>query len=154
MYRYKVNLTSAKSQERLTEQAFHISRQTFREFNSYVVVMVNCLWNSKMFQPGIQGIQLGEELLLKSNVPQYWTSFDLIHHPAFMSYAVDFHQKCWPRRKEMDLSSIKHSKPWSWYLEYLFTQGYDGLKLFVQSNINWQLPAGDGQDNSLSTQQQ
>ncbi|XP_041800256.1 centromere protein I [Chelmon rostratus] len=152
MYRYKVNLTSAKSQEKLTEQAFHISRQTFREFNHYVVVMVNCLWNSKLFQPGMD-VQLGEELLLKSNVPQYWTSFDLIHHPAFMSYAVDFHQKCWPGRKDMDLNSIKHSKPWSWYLEYLFTQGYDGLKQFVQSNISRQLTTSDGQDGSLSTQQ-
>ncbi|XP_040903373.1 centromere protein I isoform X1 [Toxotes jaculatrix] len=130
MYRYKVNLTSAKSQEKVTEQAFHISRQTFREFNQYLVVMVNCLWNSKMFQPGM-GVQLGEELLLKSNVPQYWTSFDLVHHPAFMSYAVDFHQRCWPGRKDMDLNSIKHSKPWSWYLEYLYSQGYDGLKQIV-----------------------
>ncbi|XP_019941334.2 centromere protein I isoform X2 [Paralichthys olivaceus] len=129
MYRYKVNLTSAKSQEKVTE-AFHISRQTFREFNNYVVVMVNCLWNSKMFHPGM-GVQLGEELLLKSNVPQNWTSFDLVHHPAFMSYAVDFHQRCWPERKEVDLNSIKHSKPWSWYLEYLYSQGYDGLKQFV-----------------------
>ncbi|XP_068571615.1 centromere protein I [Cebidichthys violaceus] len=146
MYRYKVNLTSAKSQERLTEQAFHISRQTFREFNHYAVVMVNCLWNSKMFQPDM-GIQLGEELLLKSNVPQYGTSFDLIHHPAFISYAVDFHRRCWPGRKDMDLNSIKHSKPWSWYQEYLFSQGYDGLKQFVQSNISRQLRAGD----SLST---
>ncbi|XP_033994491.1 centromere protein I [Trematomus bernacchii] len=142
MYRYKVNLTSAKSQEKLTEQAFHISRQTFREFNYYTVYMVNCLWNSKMFQPGT-GVQLGEELLLKSNVPQYWTSFDLIHHPAFMSYAVDFHQKCWIGKKDMDLDSIKHQKPWSWYLQYLFSQGYDGLKLFVQSNIR--AGQGDGQ---------
>ncbi|KAI4819669.1 hypothetical protein KUCAC02_004909 [Chaenocephalus aceratus] len=149
MYRYKVNLTSAKSQEKLTEQAFHISRQTFREFNNYTVYMVNCLWNSKMFQPGM-GVQLGEELLLKSNVPQYWTSFDLVHHPAFMSYAIDFHQKCWPGKKDIDLDSIKHSKPWSWYLEYLFSQGYDGLALFVQSNIR----AGQGngqQGDSLST---
>ncbi|XP_008273796.1 centromere protein I isoform X1 [Stegastes partitus] len=147
MHRYKVNLTSAKAQEKLTKQAFHISRQTFHEFNHYVVDMVSCLWNSKMFQPGM-GVQLGEELLLKSKVPQYWTSFDLIHHPAFMSYAVDFHQKCWPGKKDMDLSSIKHSKPWSWYLEYLFTQGYDGLKQFVQSNISRQLTASDGQGDT------
>uniref|UniRef100_A0A3P8N845 Centromere protein I n=1 Tax=Astatotilapia calliptera TaxID=8154 RepID=A0A3P8N845_ASTCA len=132
MHRYKVNLTSAKSQEKVTEQAFHISRQTFREFNHYVVIMVNCLWNSRMFYPGM-GVQLGEELLLKSNVPQYGSSFDLVHHPAFMSYAVNFHQK------------VSHSKPWNWYLEYLFTQGYDGLKHFVQSNISWQLKADDGQ---------
>ncbi|KAM7417396.1 hypothetical protein PAMA_017178 [Pampus argenteus] len=151
MYRYKVNLTSAKSQEKLTE-AFHISRQTFREFNNYVVIMVNCLWNSKMIHPGM-GIQLREELLLKSNVPQYWASFDLTHHPAFMSYAVDFHQRCWPGRKDIDLNSIKHSKPWGWYLEYLFAQGYDGLKQFVQSNISRQLTAGDGQGDNVSTQQ-
>ncbi|KAM9741676.1 centromere protein I isoform 1-T1 [Menidia menidia] len=147
MHRYKVNLTSAKSQEKLTEQAFHISRQTFREFNHYVVVMVNCLWNSKMFQPGVD-VQLGEELLLRSKVPQHWCRFDLIHHPAFMNYAVDFHQRCWPDRKDMDLSSIKHSKPWSWYLEYLFTQGFDGLRDFVQSNISRQVIAGDGQGDS------
>ncbi|KAK2904326.1 centromere protein I isoform X2 [Channa argus] len=130
MKRYKVNLVSAKSQEKNTEQAFHISRQTVREFNHYMVAMVNCLWNSKMFHTGM-GVELGEELLLKSNVPQYWKSFDLIHHPAFMSYAISFHQKCWPGRKDMDLNSIKHSKPWTWYLEYLYSQGYDGLKQIV-----------------------
>ncbi|KAM6924282.1 centromere protein I [Xenentodon cancila] len=135
MHRYKVNLTSAKNQEKQTEQAFHISRQTFREFNHYLAFMVNCLWNSRMFHPGMD-VQVGEELLLKSNVPHYWASFDLIHHPAFMSYAVDFHQRCWPGRKDMDLNCIKNSKPWSWYLEYLFNQGFDGLKDFVRSNIS------------------
>ncbi|XP_020501089.1 centromere protein I [Labrus bergylta] len=152
MYRFKVNLTSAKSQEKITQQAFHISRQTFQEFNNYVVVMANCLLNYKMFHPGM-GVQLGEELLLKSNVPQYWASYDLTRHPAFMSYAIDFHQKCWPGRKDMDLNSIKHPKPWSWYLEYLFTQGYDGLKQFCQGNISRQQTAGDGQGDSVSSKQ-
>ncbi|XP_068596642.1 centromere protein I [Brachionichthys hirsutus] len=135
MHRYKVNLTSAKNQEKLTEQAFHISRETFREFNHYLMVMVNCLWNSRMFQPGV-GVQLAEELLLESNVPQCQSRFSLTHHPAFMSCAVDFHQKCWPTRKNLDLNSIKDPKPWSWYLEYLFNQGFSGLKQFVQSNIS------------------
>uniref|UniRef100_A0A3Q3VJJ7 Uncharacterized protein n=1 Tax=Mola mola TaxID=94237 RepID=A0A3Q3VJJ7_MOLML len=132
-------------------QAFHISRQTFREFNQYLLFMVSCLLNSKMmFQPGV-GVQLNEELLLKSNVPQYWTRFSLIHHPAFMSYAVDFHQKCWPGKKDMDLNSIKNSKMWGWYLDYLFTQGYDGLKHFVQGNISWKsAPADIQQSDSLS----
>uniref|UniRef100_A0A1A7WHY5 Centromere protein I n=1 Tax=Iconisemion striatum TaxID=60296 RepID=A0A1A7WHY5_9TELE len=147
MHRYRVNLTSAKSQEKATEQAFHISRQTFQEFNHYLVFMVNCLWNSMMFKPGMD-VQLSEELLQKSNVPQYWTRFDLIHHPALMSYAFDFHQKCWPGRKEMDLNSIKHSKPWSWYLKYLFNQGFEGLKDFFQSNINRQQMAGDERGDS------
>ncbi|MEQ2270972.1 hypothetical protein XENORESO_018665 [Xenotaenia resolanae] len=134
MHRYKVNLTSAKSQEKVTKQAFHINRQTFRDFNHYLVFMVNGLWNSNMCYTEAN-LQLSEELLEKSGVPQYSTRFDLIHHPAFMSYAVDFHQKCWPGRKDMDLNSIKQSKPWSWYLEYLYTQGFDGLKDFIQNNI-------------------
>ncbi|KAL6117463.1 cenpi [Pungitius sinensis] len=150
MHRYKVNLTSAKSQEKLTKQAFHISRQTVREFNHYIIVMVNCLWNSKMFQLDM-GLSLGEELLLKTKVPQCSASFDLVHHPAFMSYAVDFHHRCWPGRKDMDLNSIKHSKPWSWYLEFLFSQGFDGLKQFVESNVGRQLPADEGQGDSQST---
>ncbi|XP_017263682.1 centromere protein I isoform X2 [Kryptolebias marmoratus] len=143
MHRYKVNLTSAKRQEKQKE-AFHISRQTFQEFNHCVVFMVNCLWNSRMFYPG-SDVQPGEELLLGSGVPRYWASFDFIHHPAFVSYALDFHQKCWPSRKEMDLSSIKDSKPWSWYLDYLFSQGFDGLKDFLKSNISRQAAAVDEQ---------
>lgn len=74
------------------QQPFHISRQTIREFNHYVVIMVNCLCNWRMFQPGI-GVQLDEELLLESKVPQCSTRFGLIHHPAFIGYAVDFHQR-------------------------------------------------------------
>ncbi|KAM9377268.1 centromere protein I [Pholidichthys leucotaenia] len=144
MYRYKVNLASAKNQEKQSEQAFHISSKTFHEFNHYVATMVNCLWNSKMFHPGMD-LKLKEELLLKSSIPQYCANFDLIHHPAFMGYAVNFHQKCWPGRKDKDLSAIKHLKPWEWYLDYLFAQGYDGLKLFIQSNITLPQKAGGGQ---------
>ncbi|XP_038145528.1 centromere protein I [Cyprinodon tularosa] len=135
MNRYKMNLTSAKSQEKVTSHAFHISRQTYQEFNNYLAFMVNCLWNSSMRCPETD-IQLSEELLEKSVVPQPWTRFDLIHHPAFMMYAVEFHQKCWPGRKDMDLNSIKQAKPWSWYLEFLFTQGFGGLKDFFQNNIS------------------
>lgn len=135
MHRYKMNLTAAKSQEKLTKQGFHMSRQTYREFNNYLVNMVNCLWNSKMFHSGM-GVQLKEELLVNSKVPHYWASFDFIHHPAFINYAVDFHKKCWPEKKDVDLSSIKLAKPWRWYVDYLFNQGYDGLKLFVQTNIS------------------
>ncbi|XP_072292843.1 centromere protein I isoform X2 [Eucyclogobius newberryi] len=149
MYRYKMNLASAKNQEKQSE-AFHINRQTFREFNHYVVLMVNCLWNSKIFESGM-GIELSNKLLLRSNVPNYTESFDLVHHPAFLSYAVDFHQQCWPKRKNMDLNSIKQSKPRGWYLEFLFSQGFDGLKHFVESNISWQVARG-GQGEGVSTQ--
>uniref|UniRef100_A0A8C5H401 Centromere protein I n=1 Tax=Gouania willdenowi TaxID=441366 RepID=A0A8C5H401_GOUWI len=146
MHRYKINLASAKSQEKLTEQAFHISRQTISEFNHYVVVMVNCLWNSKMFHTG-PGVQLREELLVKSNVPQYWKRFDLIHHHAFMSYAFDFHNQVCGKKSH----PWHHSKPWGWYVEYLFTMGFDGLKQFVQTLISPQLPAGITQNQNQQT---
>ncbi|KAM9794974.1 centromere protein I [Neosynchiropus ocellatus] len=145
MSRYKINLSSAKSREKVTEQPFHTSRQTYRDFNQYLVFMVNCLWNSKMFQPGT-GLEVGEEVLLKSGVPQCSGRFNLIYHPALLAYAVDFHLKCWPGRKDVDLNSIKQPAPWAWYLEYLFTQDFDGLKLFVQNNVNRQLAAHDGHD--------
>ncbi|XP_026187065.1 centromere protein I [Mastacembelus armatus] len=130
MYRYQVNLTEAKSHRKQPKKACRISHHTLCDFNHYMSVMVNCLWNSKMFEPDM-GIQLKEELLLKANIPEYWESFNFIHHPAFLSYAVDFHHKCWPGRQDMNLNSIKYSKPWTWYLEYLYSQGYDGLKQFV-----------------------
>lgn len=37
---------------------------------------------------------------------------------------------------------FQDSKSWYWYLEYLFTQGFDGLQKFIQSNVNWK-PAAD-----------
>uniref|UniRef100_H3C6W0 Centromere protein I n=1 Tax=Tetraodon nigroviridis TaxID=99883 RepID=H3C6W0_TETNG len=143
MYRYKVNLTSAKTQETVREQAFHISQQTVGEFNHYVLVMVNCLWNSRMFHTTNLGVKIDEELLLRSKVPQWGARFSFIHHPAFMTYAIDFHKRCWPGKKDVDLTSIEDSKSWNWYLEYLFTQGFGGLRKFIQSNITWKPPADD-----------
>uniref|UniRef100_A0A8C8CVX9 Centromere protein I n=1 Tax=Oncorhynchus tshawytscha TaxID=74940 RepID=A0A8C8CVX9_ONCTS len=143
MYRYKKNLTSAKCLQKETKviEAFHISRQTYREFNHYLSFMVSCLWNSKMFLPGM-AIEVDQELLSLSKVAKPWTSFDLIHHPAFLGYALDFHHKCWPERKEIDLNSIKAGKQWDWYLEFLFSQGFQGLQQFVQSSITRRSVAG------------
>ncbi|XP_053735353.1 centromere protein I isoform X2 [Synchiropus splendidus] len=126
MSRYKINLTSAKSREKVTEQPFHISRQTYRDFNQYLVFMVNCLWNSTVFQAAA-GLEVSEEVLLKSGVPQCSGRFNLNCHPALLGYAVDFH--------------LKQPAPWTWFLEYLFTQDFDGLKLFVQNNVNRQQAA-------------
>ncbi|KAG7465055.1 hypothetical protein MATL_G00172050 [Megalops atlanticus] len=135
MYRYRTNLISAKDQDQQTEKAFHISRKTYREFNQYVVSIVSCLWNSRVFLAGM-GIELSDEVLAQSKVPEYWTTFSLIHHPAFMGYAVDFHQKCWPERKKLDLNSIRTGKRWDWYVEFLFSEGFQGLKEFVESSLN------------------
>ncbi|XP_014055226.2 centromere protein I isoform X2 [Salmo salar] len=150
MYRYKKNLTSAKCQQQETK-AFHISRQTCQEFNHYLLFMVSCLWNSKMFLPGM-AIEVDQELLALSKVPAPWTSFDLIHHPAFLGCALDFHHKCWPERKDIDFNSIKAAKQWNWYMEFLFSQGFQGLQQFVQSSINRSSAAGiSGQRGSQPT---
>lgn len=75
------------------QQAFHISQQTVREFNHYITVMVNCLWNSRMFHTNNLGVKIDEELLLRSKVPQWGARFSFIYHPAFMNFAIDFHQR-------------------------------------------------------------
>ncbi|KAI5629986.1 centromere protein I, partial [Silurus asotus] len=147
MYRYRKNLTLAKKQEQQNgvikrgiffilsklQQTFHISRATYQDFNKQLVVMVSCLWNSKSFSAGTSS-EIDEHLLIQSKVPKYRCCFDLVHHPAFFKYAIEFHQKCWPERTCVDLASIKVGRYWSWYVEFLFCQGFDGLNYFIQVN--------------------
>ncbi|XP_026991383.1 centromere protein I [Tachysurus fulvidraco] len=133
MYRYRKNLTLAKKQEQQNEQSFHISRGTYQNFNKQLVAMVNCLWNSKSFLPGTTN-EIDEHLLTQSKVPKYRSRFDLVHHPAFFKYATEFYQRCWPERMCVDLTEIKVGRYWSWYMEFLFCQGFDGLNCFIQVN--------------------
>lgn len=42
---------------------------------------------------------------------------------------------------------LQHVKPWSWYVEYLFSQGYDGLELFKRTNINRGQPVKGDKDS-------
>lgn len=74
------------------QKTFHISRTTYQDFNKQLLAMVSCLWNSKSFLPGTTS-EIDEHLLIQSKVPKYWTCFDLIYHPAFFKYAIEFHQK-------------------------------------------------------------
>lgn len=133
MYRYRTNLALAKKQEQQNEKSFHISRTTYQDFNKQLVSMVNCLWNSKSFLPGTTS-EVDEHLLIQSKVPKFRSRFDLVYHPAFFKYAIEFHQKCWPERMCVDLAAIKVGKYWSWYMEFLFCQGFDGLNDFIQVN--------------------
>lgn len=72
--------------------SLHISRSVYKEFNSYLVAMVAHLWNSRSFSPR-SGIEVSEELLHQTKVADHSKSFDLIHHPAFLNYALDFHRQ-------------------------------------------------------------
>ncbi|XP_077434075.1 centromere protein I [Vanacampus margaritifer] len=148
MHRYKVNLEFAKSQMKITK-AFHINSQTLSEFNHYVVDLVNFLWNGKTFQSKAY-LQLDEDLLQRSKVPECSSSFNFVHHPAFIGYAIDFHRKCWPD-KDLDLNAIKQVRPWGWYMEYLFSQGFNGLQLFSLTVIR--RPASEGDKERSGTLQ-
>ncbi|TRY56896.1 hypothetical protein DNTS_031022 [Danionella cerebrum] len=133
MYRYRKNLTLAKQQKQRREQTFHISRNSYKEFNRNLQTMVNSMLISQWCIPGSE-LELDSGLIAQSRIAQPWCCFDIIHHPALFSYAIEFHRRCWPERKEMDLESIKIGKFWNWYMEFLFNQGFDGLKDFIMAN--------------------
>uniref|UniRef100_A0A672N1F3 Centromere protein I-like n=1 Tax=Sinocyclocheilus grahami TaxID=75366 RepID=A0A672N1F3_SINGR len=143
MYRYRKNLTLAKKQEQQREQTFHISRNTYKEFNRNLQAMVNSMWNSWWSIPG-SDIEIDKDLIALSKVAEPWCRFDLIHHPALFSYAIEFHRSCWPEKKNVDLGSIKIGKYWNWYMEFLFNQGFDGLNNFIRTNT--------GHSSGLSSQ--
>ncbi|XP_074863962.1 centromere protein I [Carettochelys insculpta] len=139
MYRYRTNLVAAKENERIkkTILQFKFSSQTYQEYNQYIMAMVGCLWTSSAFQKDIhpQGIRLDPEILKKTRVQEVRNSFNIVHHPALMGYAVLFLQQAWPEDKTLNFSLIK-GRRWNWYLEYLYAQGLQGLKLFIESSIN------------------
>ncbi|XP_051514011.1 centromere protein I-like [Myxocyprinus asiaticus] len=152
MYRYRKNLTLAKKQEQQREQTFHISRNTYKEFNRNLQAMVNSLWNSLWCIPG-SDIEIDKDLIALSKVSEPLCRFDLIHHPALFSYAIEFNQKCWPERKDVDLGSIKAGKYWNWYMEFLFNQGFDGLNNFIRTNTGHGSSSFSSQDDRQPTSQ-
>ncbi|XP_007669732.2 centromere protein I [Ornithorhynchus anatinus] len=138
MFRYRANLVAAKENELIKKarRQFNFSSRTYKEFNQYVIAIVDCLWTSKPFQNiHSQGISLDREVLEKTGVPEVRNCLNIVHHPALLGYAALFLQQGWPEKKELNLSSIK-GKKWNWYLEYLYSEGLHGLKLFIESSIN------------------
>ncbi|NXG72161.1 CENPI protein, partial [Baryphthengus martii] len=139
MYRYRTNLVAAKENELSKKKIlqFKFSSQTYQEYNQYVIAMVGCLWTSSAFQKDIhpQGLHMDDELLKKTAVQDFKTSFNIVYHPAMMAYAVLFLQQACPNDTTFDFSLIK-GKKWNWYLEYLYAQGLKGLKVFIESSVN------------------
>ncbi|KFV60320.1 Centromere protein I, partial [Tyto alba] len=139
MYRYRTNLVAAKENERSKKKIlqFKFSRQTYQEYNQYIIAMVGCLWTSSAFQKDIhpQGLRMDDELLKKTTLQEFKTSFNIVYHPAVMGYAVLFLEQAWPDDTTFNFSLIKGEK-WNWYLEYLYAQGLKGLKIFIESSIN------------------
>ncbi|NXN56091.1 CENPI protein, partial [Rynchops niger] len=139
MYRYRTNLVAAKENDLSKKQMlqFKFSSQTYQEYNQYLIAMVGCLWTSSAFQKDThpQGLRMDDELLKKTAVKEVKTSFNIVNHPAMMGYAVRFLQQAWPDDTTFNFSLIKGRK-WDWYLEYLYSQGLEGLKLFIESSIS------------------
>ncbi|NXV15798.1 CENPI protein, partial [Cepphus grylle] len=139
MYRYRTNLVAAKENELSKKQMlqFKFSSQTYQEYNQYIIAMVGCLWTSSAFQKDThpQGLRMDDELLKKTAVKEFKTSFNIVNHPAMMGYAVRFLQQAWPEDTTFNFSLIK-GRRWDWYLEYLYSQDLNGLKVFIESSIN------------------
>ncbi|XP_054428238.1 centromere protein I [Pteronotus mesoamericanus] len=133
MHRYRNNLTAAKKNELVlkTKSEFIFSSKTYQEYNHYLTAMVGCLWTSKPFQ---KGSYFDPEVFKKIGIAKYKTSLNLVHHPALLSYAISFLLKEWPEEKTVNVSSIR-GKKWNGYLDYLFSEGLQGLKHFIQSSI-------------------
>ncbi|KFZ49553.1 Centromere protein I, partial [Podiceps cristatus] len=97
MYRYRTNLVAAKENElnKKKIRQFKFSSQTYQEYNQYITAMVGCLWTSSAFQKDThpQGLRMDDELLKKTTVQEYKNSFNIVYHPAMMSYAVLFLQQ-------------------------------------------------------------
>ncbi|KAL9837435.1 LOW QUALITY PROTEIN: centromere protein I [Geothlypis trichas] len=139
MYRYRTNLVAAKENELSKKKIlqFKFSNQTYQEYNQYIIAMVGCLWTSSAFQKDIhpQGLCMDDKLLSKTAVKELKTSFNIVYHPAMMGYSVQFLQQICPDDTTFNFKLIK-GKKWDWYLEYLYTQGLKGLKVFIESSIS------------------
>uniref|UniRef100_A0A8C5TS11 Centromere protein I n=1 Tax=Malurus cyaneus samueli TaxID=2593467 RepID=A0A8C5TS11_9PASS len=139
MYRYRTNLVAAKENELSKKKIlqFKFSNQTYQEYNQYITAMVGCLWTSSVFQKDIhpQGLRMDDELLSKTAVKELKTSFNIVYHPAMMGYSVHFLQQACPDDTTFNFRLIK-GKKWDWYLEYLYAQGLEGLKVFIESSIS------------------
>ncbi|RLV98379.1 hypothetical protein DV515_00010821 [Chloebia gouldiae] len=139
MYRYRTNLVAAKENELCKKKMlqFKFSDQTYQVYNQYIIAMVGCLWTSSAFQKDShpQGLRMDDELLSKTAVKELKTSFNIVYHPAMMGYSIQFLQQICPDDTTFNFKLIK-GKKWNWYLEYLYTQGLKGLKVFIESSIS------------------
>ncbi|NXX14563.1 CENPI protein, partial [Podargus strigoides] len=139
MYRYRSNLVAAKENEQSKKKIlqFKFSSQTYQEYNQYITAMVGCLWTSSVFEKDThpQGLRMDDELLKKTAVREFKSSFNIVYHPAMTAYAIFFLQQACPEDTTLDFNIIK-GKRWNWYLEYLYAQGLKGLKVFIESSIS------------------
>ncbi|XP_069841838.1 centromere protein I isoform X2 [Dendropsophus ebraccatus] len=139
MYRYRDNLLTTKKDEQLkkSQVLLNISSQTFQLYNQYLTAMVGCLWTSQAFtyDNHPQGIRIAPELLEKAGVPAYKKTFNLVFHPALLSFAVNFLRDRYSEDKMFELSLLK-GRSWDAYIEFLYSEGMTDLKMFIENSVN------------------
>uniref|UniRef100_UPI00398F3A56 centromere protein I isoform X2 n=1 Tax=Pristiophorus japonicus TaxID=55135 RepID=UPI00398F3A56 len=125
LYRYRTNLIALKSLDpsKNVHIGLQVNRKMFQQYNAFVKAAVSCLWTSRSFAHDIHPMGIGIEynLLAQTRVPDSKSSFTIVNHPALMGHAINF---------------IQQGKVWNWYVEYLYNQGLDGLKLFLEFSIH------------------
>lgn len=134
MYRYRDNLTAAKKKD-LVQKAkseFSISSKICKEFNYYLTALVHCLWSSRPFETGVY---IDPHIIENTGETQYKHNLNFVHHPCLLNYAASFLLQESPEETPVYLSSIR-GKKWNWYLDYLYSEGFQGLNLFIKSSID------------------
>ncbi|XP_060105557.1 centromere protein I [Heteronotia binoei] len=138
MYRYRTNLIAAKQkqQSKKTVLQFKFSSKTCQEYNKYLLAMVGCLWTSNVFRKDFhhQGIRMDPEVLERTGMKEYRRGFSIVYHPALTGYAMLFLQEAQPENRTPNFQLIQ-GRMWDWYLEYLYTQELQGLKVFIESSV-------------------
>lgn len=130
MYRYHDNLTAAKKKKVKSE--FSLSSKICKEFNYYLTAMVCCLWTSRPFETGVY---VNPQIIENTEGTEYKNTLNVVHHPSLLSYAASFLLQESPEEMTVQLSSIR-GKKWNWYLDYLYSEGFQGLQLFIKSSIH------------------
>nr|BAE36415.1 unnamed protein product [Mus musculus] len=138
MYRYRNNWTAAKKNRYLqkAKPEFSLSSKICKEYNYYLTAMVCCLWTSRPFKAGVY---TDPETIENTGGTQYKSTLNIVYHPSLLSYAASFLLQESPEEMTEHLSSIQ-GKKWNWYLDYLYSEGFQGLKLFIKSSVHSSVP--------------
>ncbi|XP_069749211.1 centromere protein I isoform X2 [Narcine bancroftii] len=138
LYRYRTNLIALKSLDpnKNVHIGLKMNRKIFQQYNTFVRATISCLWTSGNFAQDISlmGIGIEDHLLDQIKILDSKHSFNIVNHPALMGYAINFIKKGWPNGRKK-LNAIQ-GKAWNGYVKYLYNQGLDGLKYFLESSTH------------------
>ncbi|XP_051877705.1 centromere protein I-like [Pristis pectinata] len=138
MYKYRTNLIALKSLDpgKNVHMGLKVNRKTFQQYNAFVKAAVSCLWTSGNFVQDICLMSIGieDDLLAQTKITDSKDSFTIVNHPALMGHAINFIQKGWPNGKKR-FHAIQ-GKVWNWYVKYLYNQGLNGLKYFLEGSTH------------------